>query len=200
MRLFAWCRVFSPWEKRREGAQRKVDFFSWVDLVSKLKFINLERNYYYFFDFQPVTLLIGCVPLKTGCTSWIFGQTIGPELGNEILTGPDGTRFLVTRHPLLRFFSGFRQKFKRNDPLHKKLLKKSNFLREKAEIHMANFDDDMTIEFGDFAHYMGSKISPSTIFNSHFRPQFYGCKGRFFAWRPQTGRSFEPISTVLGPD
>ena len=145
--------------------------------------------------------LIGCVPLKTGCTSWIFWQTsqkypnstkhsmnmattsvskIGPELGNEILTSPDGTRFLVTRHPLLRFFSGFRQKFKRNDPLHKKLLKKSNFLREKAEIHMANFDDDMTIEFGDFAHYMGSKISPSTIFNSHFRPQFYGCKGRIF--------------------
>jgi len=155
--------------------------------------------------------LIGCVPLKTGCTSWIFWQTsqkypnstkhsmnmattsvskIGPELGNEILTSPDGTRFLVTRHPLLRFFSGFRQKFKRNDPLHKKLLKKSSFLREKAEIHMANFDDDMTIEFGDFAHYMGSKISPSTIFNSHFRPQFYGCKGMFFATRDQAGRPF----------
>ena len=25
---------------------------------SKLKFINLERNYYFFFDFQPVTLSI----------------------------------------------------------------------------------------------------------------------------------------------
>ena len=59
----------------------------------------------------------------------------------------------------------------------KKLLKKSAYLRQKAEIHMENFDDDMTIEFGDFAHYMGSKISPSTIFNSHFRPQFLGCKG-----------------------
>ena len=33
MRLFAWCRVFSPWEKRRERAQRKVDFFSWVCLL-----------------------------------------------------------------------------------------------------------------------------------------------------------------------
>ena len=37
---------------------------------------------------------------------------IGPELGNEILEGPDATRFLVVRHPLLRFYSGFRQKFK----------------------------------------------------------------------------------------
>ena len=105
---------------------------------------------------------------------------IGPDLGNKILKAPDATRFLVTRHPLLRFFSGFRQKFKRNDPLHKKLLKKSAFLRQQAEVHMANFDDDMTIEFGDFVHYMGSKISPQTIFNSHFRPQFHGCKGTRF--------------------
>ena len=103
---------------------------------------------------------------------------IGPELGNKILKSPTATRFIVTRHPLLRFFSGFRQKFKRNDPLHKKLLKKSTFLRQQAEVHMANVDDDMTIEFGDFVHYMGSKISPQTIFNSHFRPQFHGCKGR----------------------
>ena len=29
---------FSPWEKRREGAQRKVDFFSWVCL---LEFSNI---------------------------------------------------------------------------------------------------------------------------------------------------------------
>ena len=97
--------------------------------------------------------LIGCVPLKTGCTSWIFWQTsqkypnstkhsmnmattsvskIGPELGNEILTGPDGTRFLVTRHPLLRFFSGFRQKFKRNDPLHKKTFEKIKLFTRKS--------------------------------------------------------------------
>ena len=45
---------------------------------------------------------------------------IGPDLGNEILNSASATRFLVVRHPLLRFFSGFRQKFKRNDPLHKK--------------------------------------------------------------------------------
>ena len=70
---------------------------------------------------------------KAGCTSWIFWQTsmhypgtmkhsmnmatasvvkIGPELGNQILIGKDATRFLVVRHPLLRFYSGFRQKFK----------------------------------------------------------------------------------------
>ena len=65
----------------------------------------------------------------------------------------------------------------------KKLLRKSAYLRQQAEIHMENFDDDMTIEFGDFAHYMGSKISPSTIFNSHFRPQFLGCKGILYRMR-----------------
>ena len=44
MRLFAWCRVFSPWEKRRERAQRKVDFFSWVYLLILKSCISQEKE------------------------------------------------------------------------------------------------------------------------------------------------------------
>ena len=66
---------------------------------------------------------------------------------------------------------------KRSDPLHKKLLRKSGFLRERSEIHIneTGEEDDMTIKFSDFAHYIGSKISPTAVFNAHFRPQFKGC-------------------------
>ena len=143
--------------------------------------------------------LLGCVPLKAGCTSWIFWQTtmhypgtskhsmnlatasvvnIGPELGNAILTDDDATRFLVVRHPLLRFYSGYKQKFKRADPLHKKLLRKSGYLRERSQIHINTTDDDMTLTFADFAHYIAAKISPDTVFNAHFRSQFKACMGK----------------------
>ena len=33
---------FFPWEKRREGEQRKVDFFSWVCLYEKPRIIPLS--------------------------------------------------------------------------------------------------------------------------------------------------------------
>jgi len=102
---------------------------------------------------------------------------IGPELGNVILSEDGATRFLVVRHPFLRFYSGFRQKFKRADPLHKKLLRKSGFLRERSQIHVNTTDDDMTLKFSDFAHYIAAKISPNTVFNSHFRSQFKACMG-----------------------
>ena len=37
-----------------DKSKRALEFFQ--HRGSKLKFINLERNYYFFFDFQPVTL------------------------------------------------------------------------------------------------------------------------------------------------
>jgi hypothetical protein len=107
-------------------------------------------------------------------------NNIGPELGNKILTDKKAVRFLVVRHPLLRFFSGFNQKFKSIDPLHKKLLRKSNYLRERSEIHLNTTDDGMVIKFADFAHYIASKISPETVFNAHFRSQFKACMGKGF--------------------
>jgi hypothetical protein len=40
-----------------------------------------------------------------------------------------------------------------------------------------NTDDDMTITFADFGHFIGSMIPKSSTFNAHFRPQFHACQG-----------------------
>ena len=80
-------------------------------------------------------------------------------------------------HFFWSFYSGFRQKFKKADPLHVKLLKKSGYLRERNEVHVENTDDDMTITFADFGHFIGSMIPKSSTFNAHFRPQFHACQG-----------------------
>lgn len=42
---------------------------------------------------------------------------------------------------------------------------------------MENTDDDMTITFADFGHFIGSMIPKSSTFNAHFRPQFHACQG-----------------------
>ena len=43
---------------------------------------------------------------------------------------------------------------------------------------MENTNDDMTITFADFGHFIGSMISKTSTFNAHFRPQFHACQGR----------------------
>ncbi|CBY32344.1 unnamed protein product [Oikopleura dioica] len=186
-------KIEERFKKRRERLEK------YCRSIENQNFQSWQTRNRHFYVGDAEHKLLGCVPLKAGCTSWIYWQTsqkhpnsttysmgsalrsvgeIGKEVGQQLIEGDDATRFLVVRHPLFRFYSGFRQKFKKADPLHVKLLKKSGYLRERNQAHVESTDDDMTITFADFGHFIGSMIPKSSTFNSHFRPQFHACQER----------------------
>lgn len=133
--------------------------------------------------------LLGCAPLKAGSSTWkawwwyhmtpdmdhegrsVPGHQgtiskIPVEHGEDLLNHPDKIRFLVVRHPLLRFYSGWHQKFAKSDPTSAQMLKRSAQLRELAEKNMKNETEPMTVDFDDFAHLYGT--TPYVSVNSHF--------------------------------
>ena len=58
-----------------------------------MKFINLERNYHFFFDFQPVTLFIGviyeCAPCNSMTTTHDKEYTVGNFPGKRTIPRSD---------------------------------------------------------------------------------------------------------------
>ena len=72
-------------------------------------------------------------------------------------------RFLVVRHPLLRFYSGWHQKFAKTDPTSSQMLKKSQALRDFSTDNMKNPEESMTVDFDDFVALYGQ--NPSGMIN-----------------------------------
>lgn len=133
--------------------------------------------------------LLGCAPLKAGSSTWkawwwyhltpdmdhegrsVPGHQstiskIPTEHGEALLNHPDKIRFLVVRHPLLRLYSGWHQKFAKNDPTSAQMLKKSEDLTELAKDNMKNETEPMTVNFEDFVHLYGEE--PYVSVNAHF--------------------------------
>ena len=57
----------------------------------------------------------------------------GFTLYQKLLNSESSVRFLVVRHPLLRFYSGWHQKLAKKDPTSSKILSKSTKLQNLAK-------------------------------------------------------------------
>jgi len=133
--------------------------------------------------------LLGCAPLKAGSSTWKawWWYHLTPEMnhegksvpghqntiskiplnqGEELLASDSKVRFLVVRHPLLRFYSGWHQKFAKIDPTSAQMLKKSRELQMLAKENLTNKTETMAVHFEDFVKFYAH--NPKTSVNAHF--------------------------------
>lgn len=133
--------------------------------------------------------LLGCAPLKAGSSTWKawWWYHLTPDInhdgksvpghqpriaripvqdGEDLLNNSNKIRFLVVRHPLLRFYSGWHQKLAKRDPTSAKILSKSDKLASLSLHNMNNGTEPMTVNFADFADFYGAKPWP------HINPHF----------------------------